>query len=468
MIRRLNSITATIALTIAIGILLGYAVQQAVSLALPAFGIARQQTVDARFARLFPNMPGRIAALVDVLNRTPENQREVMLRAAQRPIFHARLMDGPLPGVVDDPAAEAVLLKQRVQQALSPPPRPVIVARRYRYTEIFDGQETWVENGVSVEISLADGQWVIFHSTLNLPDPVDPVAERYAHIRLAAWIATSLALAGLVTWVASCRMVRPLSRLATAAEHLSVSGDAPQILAQGPREVEQVIEAFNDMQERLRRFTVDRTRMIAALSHDLRTPLTRLKVRIETANALPDQERVLADLDAMNRMIESVLAFARDETRSELRSLVDLSALVEGLCLDAADAGEPVSFSGPRGVTLLCRPTALRRAFANLIDNAVKYGKSASVTLTEEPGHVIITVDDEGPGIPRHERDKVFEPFYRVDAARDPEQAGVGLGLSVARSIIWEHGGEVRLESRAGSGLSVVVSLPVAPGSSAE
>ncbi len=466
MIRRLNSITATIALTIAIGILLGYAVQQAVSLALPAFGIARQQTVDARFARLFPNMPGRIAALVDVLNRTPENQREVMLRAAQRPIFHARLMDGPLPGVVDDPGAEAVLLKQRVQQALSPPPRPVIVARRYRYTEIFDGQETWVENGVSVEISLADGQWVIFHSTLNLPDPVDPVAERYAHIRLAAWIATSLALAGLVTWVASCRVVRPLSRLAAAAEHLSVSGDAPQIVTRGPREVEQVIEAFNDMQDRLRRFTADRTRMIAALSHDLRTPLTRLKERIET-NALPDQERVLADLDAMNRMIESVLSFARDETRSEPRSLVDLSALVEGLCLDAADAGEPVSFSGPRGVTLLCRPTALRRAFGNL-DNAVKYGKSASVTLTEEPGHVIITVADEGPGIPRYEREKVFEPFYRVDAARDPDQAGVGLGLSVARSILWEHGGEVRLESRATSGLSVIVSLPTVPESRVE
>jgi signal transduction histidine kinase len=165
----------------------------------------------------------------------------------------------------------------------------------------------------------------------------------------------------------------------------------------------------------------------------------------------------------MGDMIESVLALARDDAKSEPRSLVDLSALVEGICEDASDAGEPVTFSGPRSVTISCRPTALRRAISNLVDNAVKYGGSAAVTLSPETGRVVITVDDEGPGIPPSEREKVFEPFYRIDGSRDPDTGGVGLGLSVTRSITWEHGGEISLASRMGGGLSVRMELPLGP-----
>ena len=141
------------------------------------------------------------------------------------------------------------------------------------------------------------------------------------------------------------------------------------------------MRAFNRMQERLRRFNEDRTRMIAAMSHDLRTPLTRLRLRAELVEDHDQQQKMLADLDMMGEMIESVLSFARDDTKHESRSLVDLSALVEGICQDAADAGEPVTFSGPRGVTISCRPTAMRRAISNLVDNAVKYGGSAAVSL---------------------------------------------------------------------------------------
>ena len=141
------------------------------------------------------------------------------------------------------------------------------------------------------------------------------------------------------------------------------------------------MRAFNRMQERLRRFNEDRTRMIAAMSHDLRTPLTRLRLRAELVEDHDQQQKMLADLDMMGGMIESVLSFARDDTKHESRSLVDLSALVEGICQDADDAGEPVTFSGPRGVTISCRPTAMRRAISNLVDNAVKYGRSAAVSL---------------------------------------------------------------------------------------
>ena len=206
--------------------------------------------------------------------------------------------------------------------------------------------------------------------------------------------------------------------------------------------------------------------MIAAMSHDLRTPLTRLRFRAELVEDPDRQKKMLDDLDRMRDMIESVLAFARDDTKHKPRSLLDLSALIEGICQDASDAGEPVTFSGPRGVTISGRPTALRRAVSNLVDNAVKYGRSAAVSLIPETERVVITVEDEGPGIPRSEREKVFDPFYRVEYSRNPETGGVGLGLSVTRSIVWEHGGDITLATRKGGGLSVRMELPAGPGPS--
>jgi len=138
--------------------------------------------------------------------------------------------------------------------------------------------------------------------------------------------------------------------------------------------------------------------------------------------------------------------------------------LVEGVCDDAADAGANVTFSGEPGVTALCRPTALRRAVTNLIDNAVKYGKSAAVSLLPEAGRIVITIEDEGPGIPPSQREKVFEPFYRLEASRNPATGGVGLGLSVARSIVREHGGDVTLSNRKDGGLRVRLELPICAG----
>ena len=178
---------------------------------------------------------------------------------------------------------------------------------------------------------------------------------------------------------------------------------------------------------------------------------------------LVEQQKMLTELDTTNEMIESILMFARDETQREPRSLVDLSALAEGICQDASDSGAPVTFDGPRGVTISCRPTALRRAISNLVDNAVKYGKIALVTLSPGPEHVAITVEDEGPGVPWTEREKVFEPFYRADNSRNPNTGGVGLGLCVTRSILWEHGGDITLANRKGGGLSVRLKLPGAP-----
>jgi signal transduction histidine kinase len=214
------------------------------------------------------------------------------------------------------------------------------------------------------------------------------------------------------------------------------------------------------MQRRLQRFLEDRTQMLAAISHDLRAPLARLRLRAELVSDGEPQRKMFDDLDSMNAMIDSTLAFARDDTRQEPRKLVDLGVLIGDVCEDVADAGGRVSYVGQRGIDAHCRPTLMRRAVANLVDNAVKYGGGASVKIDRDLDRVVIIVDDDGPGIPSEEHEKVFEPFYRREPARDPANAGVGLGLSIARTVAREHGGDVRLRNRDNGGLRALIELP--------
>jgi signal transduction histidine kinase len=335
----------------------------------------------------------------------------------------------------------------------------VIVVDRFR-DEKTEQTSEHVEVGASIEAPLSNGQWLLVLWNQPPPPPIDPVAVEFSIASFTAWLLLSLVLAAILSVVAARRLVNPLSELSVAVEHLGGSGDDPAIAPHGPREIEGIIRAFNRMRDRLRRYNEDRTRMVAAISHDLRTPLTRLRVRIEMAESLDDQQKILDELEMMNGMVESILSFGRDDAQQEPRSLVDLSAMVEGICEDAADVGEQATFSGPRDVTISCRPTAMRRALSNLVDNAVKYGGVADVTLATEADRVVILVEDEGPGIPQSERERVFEPFYRIGSARDPGTGGVGLGLSVTRSIILEHGGEIVLGTRKGGGLSVHIKLP--------
>jgi signal transduction histidine kinase len=227
----------------------------------------------------------------------------------------------------------------------------------------------------------------------------------------------------------------------------------------GPQELRTATTAFNRMQDRLRRFLEDRTQMLAAISHDLRAPLARLRLRSELVADGEQQRKMFDDLDVMNAMIDSALAFARDDSRQEPRRLVDLGVLVGDICEDVADAGGKASYLGPRGVDVPCRPTLVRRAVANLVDNAIKYGTAARVKIVRDSNRIVIVVDDDGPGIPAEEQEKVFAPFYRL-AARDPGKAGVGLGLSVARTVAREHGGDVMLKNRDNGGLSALIELP--------
>ncbi len=214
--------------------------------------------------------------------------------------------------------------------------------------------------------------------------------------------------------------------------------------------------AFNRMQGRLRRFIEDRTQMIAAISHDLRTPITRLKLRAEFIEDDEQRLKILADLDEMEAMISSTLAFARDDSARESKVTVDLVGVLIDLCDQFS-----VSFDGPDELEMTLGANGVKRAFANLIENACKYAGGGRLTLRVDGDNVVVTIDDDGPGIPVSELENVFAPFYRVESSRNRETGGTGLGLAVARSAIRGNGGDVTLANRSPNGLTATVTLPL-------
>jgi signal transduction histidine kinase len=255
-------------------------------------------------------------------------------------------------------------------------------------------------------------------------------------------------------------LTRSLSSLAAAANRLVPDGDPTPVEETGPREVRALGIAFNEMQKRVKRLVDDRTQTLAAISHDLKTPLTRMRLRAED---IADRElagAVSADLTEMEVMLDSTLAFLRGDQLSEEKKPIDLGPLLETICTDLSDAGRDVTLARAEPAIVRGRHLSLKRAMSNLIENAVKYGQRARVTLRNVTDHAEIVIDDDGPGIPEGEKEIVFRPFYRIDDSRNRETGGVGLGLTVARSIIRSHSGDLTLANREGGGLRAVVHLP--------
>jgi signal transduction histidine kinase len=214
------------------------------------------------------------------------------------------------------------------------------------------------------------------------------------------------------------------------------------------------------MQGRIDRLIADRTQALAAVSHDLRTPIARLRLRAGFVEDGEAARAIDADLDEMEAMIDSTLAYLRGETESEPRKPADLVAMIETLCDAAADAGAAVTYAGPSQARLVCSPVTLKRAFSNLIDNAVKYGGGARVVLQDEGSEIQIRIEDDGPGIPEGDIQTVFEPFRRLETSRNRGTGGSGLGLTIARRAVEQHGGTVHLSNRPAGGLLAFVRLP--------
>jgi signal transduction histidine kinase len=228
----------------------------------------------------------------------------------------------------------------------------------------------------------------------------------------------------------------------------------------GTVEMRQASRAFNTMQARLRSLVENRTRMLAAISHDLRTPLTLLRLRAENVEDAPERDKMLASIAEMDAMIAATLEFARDEAKAEPHRRTDLTALLASVVDDMADTGLPVAMESAQPLICECQPAALKRAITNLIDNAVKYGKRARCAIRSTSQGIEITIEDDGPGIPEQELFRVFQPFYRVEGSRNRETGGIGLGLAIALSVIQAHGGQLTLSNRPQGGLRACIRLP--------
>jgi two-component system osmolarity sensor histidine kinase EnvZ len=309
-----------------------------------------------------------------------------------------------------------------------------------------------LDRDVIVDIQLPDG-------VLHLVAPRKRLFTSTTYLFVALMAGSSLILFA-VAMLFMRNQIRPIRRLAMAADALGKGLDVEVFRLQGATEVRQAATAFNRMRDRLQRQVSQRTEMLAGVSHDLRTPLTRMKLQLAMLEDTPSAQGLKDDVAEMERMVEGYLAFARGEG-SEPVSQTNLRDLVEDVVAAARRAGDLVDFTAEGALTLSVRKEGLRRCIANLVSNATQYGTRAVVSAIRKPDAIEVTVDDDGPGIPEDMHETVFRPFSRLDQSRNIETGGVGLGLTIARDVVHAHGGEIALGDSPLGGLRAQIRLPV-------
>jgi signal transduction histidine kinase len=278
---------------------------------------------------------------------------------------------------------------------------------------------------------------------------------------LMALMTAFICVSVLGLWAARA-LAAPLSSFAKAAENFSLDGGAEPLPERGPEEIRSVARALNRMHERIARLMSDRTRMLAAISHDLRTPITRLRLRAEFIEDEGNRKRMLMDLDQMRAMLESVLSLLRNDHKVEAVTLVDIASTLQLVADQFGDMGHVVHYDGPASATAAARPDDLHRGVTNLVENAVRFGAEVTIRLDVSGSRLVIDVEDDGPGISDARKQEMLEPFVRGDDARTmDESTGFGLGLSIARAIALAHGGELSLHDRIPHGLIVRMQLPL-------
>jgi signal transduction histidine kinase len=305
---------------------------------------------------------------------------------------------------------------------------------------------------VDVAVTLPDGGVVTFRTEAPRPAPGLPTP-----LLLELGLITVVLAA--VLYAMTRTITRPLSKLANAAEAVGRGARQAPLRETGARELRNATRAFNAMQERLQRYLDSRTHVLAAMSHDLRTPLTRLKLRAETLDDPALRDRFNADLDEMGRMVTGALNLFKGVDDDEPLALVQIDALLGELQSELKEVGTQFTISGT-AAPLTARRMGLKRCLTNLVSNAAKYGRNAAVVIEDAPSELVIRVRDDGPGIPADQLERVFEPFFRLESSRNADTGGVGLGLSIARDIAQSHGGSLVLENRSPQGLEAILRLP--------
>ncbi len=374
-----------------------------------------------------------VASSVAMLDRLPAAERLAWLPRLQRANYRLGLNAdaADAPPVQAPPSPLAASVTPALSQALSQPVRAV-----------HSGD---ADVALRLALKLKDGTPV----TVDLAEP---------RLRIAPWVvgvlAAQLGLLAAVCAVAVRQTTRPLARLADAAVALAPGQRAAPLPETGPYEVAQAVRAFNQMRERIDHHLNERMQMLAAISHDLQTPITRMRLRADLLADETARDKLQADLAHMQHLVEQGLAYARSaHAMQEAEAPTDLVTLLESTVADYQDAAQPVRWLGGPPCTLATRPQALRRALGNLIDNALKFGNEADVTLTMDGGQPVIQVMDRGPGIPEAERAQVLQPFYRIEGSRNPATGGSGLGLAIVQRLLVHCGAALSLAPRTGGGL---------------
>ncbi len=303
------------------------------------------------------------------------------------------------------------------------------------------------------QVRLGDGALVTFDTAVSQQDASLP-------LRLAITLLALLATVVLIALVAVRWVTGPLTTLARAAQELGNDIDRPPLAETGPTEVRRAAQAFNTMQQRLSRFISDRTRILAAMSHDLKTPITRMRLRTELLDDDAVRAKFTRDLDEMQSMVAQTLDYMRDASAREATRSLDMGALLASIQSDFAERGHEVAIAGRAARPYQGRPLSLRRCLTNLIDNAVRYGGRAEIAVADSDAQIVVSIVDTGPGIPHEQLERAFEPFFRGEASRSRETGGTGLGLGIARNIARAHGGDVVLRNRESGGLEAIVTLP--------
>ncbi len=355
--------------------------------------------------------------------------------------------------LLNRPAGPTDRRRFEMDQQYRPSPFPQFDGRLPPRGTLPAAQERMVMAPFEADLQQADGQWM----SVRVAD--SGLLNIWQQRVLLCFALSALVLTPFV-YLFARRLARPIAAFAQAAERLGRDPGAPPVTIDGPAEVATAAAAFNEMQERLRRYVSDRTAMVGAVAHDMRTPLTRLRFRIEAAPE-PLRSKIIADIDQMDAMISSAMAFVRDSSDKAERRRLELVSLVESIVDEMAETGLDVTAEGQGPVVIHGDPIGLRRLVVNLMDNAVKFAGSARARVYAEHGAAVVEIDDDGPGVPDHERERVFEPFQRGEPSRSRATGGSGLGLAVVRSVARAHGGEATLENRPEGGLRARARLPL-------
>lgn len=389
------------------------------------------------------NRPGVLAAARSHQAQFEVGESAISLKETELPAVRSRVTD--VLGSPREIRAEEVGISPRDGRPMTPPAalawlRDRLLAAGIAPTEL------------RLSVLLKDGTWLNVRSRNDLRDFQLPPA-------ILGTILLSLALIMAALWLGMRRITGPLRHLAQAAEEMGIDAPAFSMPRGGPDEVRALSDAMERMQARISGMVADRTRMLAALGHDLRSPITALRLRAEMVDDDETRERMAAILDEMQDMVEATLAYARGVSPDQPMEPTDISRLLLDLASELSETGPQVVTGTMEPVTLPLRRTPMRRALRNLIENAQRYGGGAVIGLSRMGSDVVISIDDKGPGIPDADLSRVFEPFTRLEQSRSRETGGVGLGLPIARAILHAHGGTVELTNRAKGGLRATITL---------